>query len=265
MSIITLLTDFGDCDWFSGAMKGVIKNINPTVEIVDISHTIAPQNIRQGAFVLEKAYSFFPRSTIHTVVVDPGVGSDRKSVLVETENYFFAAPDNGVLTLALDKEKIVRIVSLENPEYFLDQTRSTFDGRDVFAPVAAHLSGGADPLLFGPVLDDIQRFEITKPEKTGSGEIIGHVIYKDVFGNLITDIEAGLLEKWLSGETDKIRVRLGRLVARKIVRSYREGSPGEVVMLIGGSGHLEFAVNHDSAAALTGITEGHGFTMEVAR
>src|SRR5215468_7695472 len=150
MSILTLTTDFGTRDWFVGAMKGVILKVNPRAVLVDLAHEIEPGDIRRGAFALAASYRFFPRGTIHVVVVDPGVGSARRAVAVQTSDYLFVGPDNGVLSAALRREKILAAHWLQNKKYFLKPVSHTFHGRDVFAPVAAQLSRGVPIDRFGP-------------------------------------------------------------------------------------------------------------------
>jgi len=161
--IITLLTDFGTEDYYVASMKGVILKINPRCTLIDITHHVSPHDIKEGAFLLANAYSFFPKGTIHLSVVDPGVGGPRNPILIVTTNYFFVGPDNGLFLFALKREKVKKVVALTNQKYFLSQMSTTFHGRDLFAPVAAHLSLGVKPEAFGPELDSWTEIDFEKP------------------------------------------------------------------------------------------------------
>src|SRR3989442_15159550 len=182
MQLITLATDFGFSDWFVGTMKGVILGIAPRAAIVDITHEIPAGDIRAGAFALRASYRFFPKGTVHVVVVDPGVGSERKAIVVETDNYFFIGPDNGVLSWALAKERIKTIRALENEHYFLHPISGTFHGRDIFAPVAAHLASGVPTRKLGPVSKDFMRLPWPEP-KRARNRIEAKIVCIDRFGN----------------------------------------------------------------------------------
>ena len=185
--VITLLTDFGVQDAYAGAMKGVIAGINPFANIIDICHTVPPQDIFSGAYLLYTAYKYFPRKTIHVAVVDPGVGSKRDIVCVETENFFFLAPDNGLLSFIIQDERPKSVHRVTNDKYFLPSLSSTFHGRDVFAPVAAHLSLGVKPQQLGIEINRLEQLEIPSPTYK-NGRIEGQVISVDRFGNLISNI-----------------------------------------------------------------------------
>ena len=264
MTAITLLTDFGLDNWFVGAMKGVIRNINPTVEIIDISHSVKNFNVHAGAFVLKNSCRFFPEGTIHVAVVDPGVGSERAAVMVETENYFFIAPDNGVLSYALDTENVRRFIRLENEKFFLSTISSTFHGRDIFAPVAAHLAAGIDPAEFGPELDKIVRLPKSEPHPLSSKELLGCVICIDNFGNLITNISKSDLEKFpAKSKSGLIRISIRDREIRKISSSYTDGAEGEPIALIGSSDYLEIAVNKGNAAENLDVKEGTELILKV--
>ena len=187
MPIITLTTDFGAQDWFAGAMKGSILSINPHAHIVDITHCVSPGDIRAGAFSLAASCRFFPEGTIHVAVVDPGVGGGRKAIAVRTPAQFFVGPDNGVLSAALRDQKIEAVHRLENPKYLLSFVSRTFHGRDVFAPVAAHLSLGLPIRKLGPAQADWVRLPFPAID-SGRDRIDGEVVYIDRFGNGITNI-----------------------------------------------------------------------------
>ena len=186
--LIALLTDFGTKDYFVGAMKGAILSINAPARIVDITHDIEPQNIRAASFTLRACYRDFPAKTIFAAVVDPGVGSDRKAVLVETNDYYFIAPDNGLLSFVFNQPENYKIFELTNEEFFARRVSATFHGRDVFAPIAAHLSKSVAPHSFGARTESFVRFEETEPRRISTGEIEAEIIHADRFGNLITNL-----------------------------------------------------------------------------
>jgi S-adenosylmethionine hydrolase len=252
MQIITLTTDFGTNDWFVGSMKGVILGINPLAHVVDITHGIPAGDTRDGAFVLSEAYKCFPRGTVHVVVVDPGVGSPRPSILVETQDYFFIGPDNGVLSLALCRERIIEIRRVENEAYFRHPVSRTFHGRDVFTPVAAHLTRGIPMAEFGPSAQDYVRLDW--PEPTVSGEIVhGEIVHIDRFGNGITNVSAQVLTE---GETAPSTVTVRGVVTCPVKTFYREVSEGQPLALAGSSGLVEIAVNNGNAAHVLGLKLG---------
>ena len=244
MHAITLTTDFGARDWFVGTMKGIMLGINPRAVIVDLTHEIPLGDIRAGAFALMAGYRYFPEGTLHIVVVDPGVGSQRRPIAVQTANYFFVGPDNGVLSWALAHEKIKAIRQLENPKYFLKTISRTFHGRDIFAPVAAHLSRGRALKQLGRELKDFIRLPWPEPTKTRS-TIRGEIVYTDHFGNAITNIEAELLPGGRKVTCEVIGKRKVRCARAECYDTVPANSP---VAVIGSSGFLEIAVNGDSAA-----------------
>lgn len=252
-SVISLLTDFGTQDAFVGIMKGVILNINPAVALVDLSHDVPPQDIVAGALILRSAAAFFPSGTIHVAVVDPGVGSARRALLIETHNAFFIGPDNGLLSLAAPSETVVRIVHLTNAEYFLAARGHTFHGRDVFAPVAAHLSLGKAPEQFGPSLPTLERLTLPRVEYREAG-ITGSVIYIDHFGNLITNITAADLQPF---SKESLLVSIDNMRIQGVVASYAAVEIGAPVALINSWGMLEVAVRNGSAAQRFGVLSGH--------
>lgn len=252
MHTITFTTDFGTHDWFVGTMKGVVLDINARAIMVDLTHEIPPGDIRAGAFALMSACRHFPKDTVHVVVVDPGVGSRRRAIAVQTANCFFVAPDNGVLSWALAREKIKSIRQLENRKYFLKTISRTFHGRDIFAPVAAHLSQGLPIRQLGPEVNDFTRIPWPKPRKQ-DGQVHGEIICVDHFGNAITNIGAGLIS---SGQKIRCEV-LGRRKLRCVFVEFYGAVPVNVpVAVIGSSGFLEVAVNGGSAANRFGIEIG---------
>ena len=242
--IITLLTDFGTRDHYVASMKGVILGINPFCTLVDISHHVRPQDIQEGAFLLTHAFSSFPRGTIHLSVVDPGVGGPRKPILIVTSNYFFVGPDNGIFTLALHREKVKRVVHLNNKRYFLPQGSSTFHGRDLFGPVAAHLSLGVRPESFGVEIDAWEELNFNRPEPKAK-ELAGEIIHIDTFGNLISNIDEQTLLGFTKGRP--FSVKAGRVLFPGLKKGYWEGKRGEVIALIGSGGFLEISVREGNA------------------
>ena len=252
MSVITLTTDFGTRDWFVGAMKGVILGIAPPARVVDVTHEIPTGDIRTGAFALGAACRFFPEGTVHVAVVDPGVGSRRKGIIVQTDAAVFVGPDNGVLSRALAEARIKAIHALENQAYFLKPVSRTFHGRDIFAPVAAHLSRGVPIRKFGPAVSNFARLTWPQPRRQRVG-IEGEVIHIDHFGNAITNLEADLVRK-LGRSVCEIRGRHRRVCPVKAF--YQAVAPGKPVALVGSSDLLEIAVNGSSAEAALGLKVG---------
>jgi S-adenosylmethionine hydrolase len=244
LRLITLLTDFGTRDAFVGIMKGVILSLAPTARVIDLSHDVPPQDIRAGALILRSAVPFFPQGTIHVAVVDPGVGSHRRAVVVETRDAFFVGPDNGLLSLAAPPESVVRAFHLTNSQYFLPRLSHTFHGRDVFAPVAAHLLRGVPPELLGPSIPTIEQLPLPLVERTET-QLTGGVIAIDHFGNLITNItEVDLLP--FPRET--LWVSIGPVQIQGLAATYATVPPGAIAALINSWGMLEIAVRNGSAA-----------------
>jgi len=256
MVIIALLTDFGTRDYFTGAMKGAILFINENVHIVDITHEIAPHDVRSAAFNLRACYRDFLVGTIFVAVVDPGVGSARRAILVETEDYFFIAPDNGLLSFVFDEEKEFRVYELTNRKYFAEKISSTFHGRDIFAPVAAHLSKGIKAEEFGREIADFIRLEETRPRKISENEIEGEIIEIDHFGNLTTNLKREDLPA-------EFVLEIGEKQIAKFHRYFAEGEPGEIFIITGSAGFLEIAAFRDSAKNLLQAGIGQKITVNV--
>jgi hypothetical protein len=244
MRIITLTTDFGTKDWFVGTMKGVILGIHPEALVVDITHDVSHGDIRGGAFALAASYPFFPRGTIHLAVVDPGVGGSRSALVVQTADYLFVGPDNGVLSWALRQEKIKAIRKLENEKFFLRSISQTFHGRDVFSPVAAHLGKGVAVEKFGPAQKQLVTLLWPKPRRTRR-EVAGEVLYIDRFGNAITNIRSEFLDGF---DRASCRVFLRHKAVAPLKQFYGEVPAGQVACVTSSSGFLEIAVNGGSAA-----------------
>lgn len=261
---ITLTTDFGTRDGFVGVMKGVILGINPNVTLVDITHEIEPQNIAQGAFVLANAVPYFPPNTIHLIIVDPGVGSTRRALAAQVGETFFVAPDNGILSFVLRPSSSVfrpssSVVHLTNTAYFLPRISTTFHGRDIFAPIAAHLSLGVPLDALGTRIDDWVQLA---PERATRHDdrIIGRVVYIDRFGNAITNIG----EEMLKGlDRARLVVRIGAQTLRGIRTTYADVSRGEPLALVSSSWHVEIAVREGNAAHTLGIRVGDQVSIEL--
>jgi S-adenosylmethionine hydrolase len=251
MPTITLTTDFGLIDGYVGTMQGVILSISPEVTLVDLSHQVPAQDVRAGAFVLYQAVPYFPPDTIHVVVVDPGVGSQRRAVAVHTAQGILVAPDNGVLSYVLASTHVHRAVSLTNPAYQLPEVSTTFHGRDIFAPAAAHLANGVPLDQFGPQAINLVRLPSPKPERTPNDELIAHVMHVDRFGNLVLDATAGDLT-W-----EDVIIKLGERSIEGMSRTFADAAIGEPVAYVGSSrNHLEIAVRDGNAAREMGLDVG---------
>src|SRR2546429_5449948 len=246
--IITLLTDFGSQDYFAAAMKGVILSINSAARIVDITHELPPQDIHAAAFNLLATYKDFPTNTIHVVVVDPGVGSTRRAVLIECAGQFFVGPDNGTFSWICEREVNYRAIHLMNEKFFRHPVSTTFHGRDIFAPVAAALSNGVAPPEFGPAIESLVHLGSLKPKILIDGAIEASIIYIDRFGNCITNLTREILCDDLS------RVRL--VVSGREITSFRkyyseaDNKEDEVFCVIGSAGFLEVVAANRCAAAI---------------
>ncbi|MEM0096012.1 MAG: SAM-dependent chlorinase/fluorinase [Candidatus Bathyarchaeia archaeon] len=244
--IITLTTDFGLADPYIAEMKAIILGINPNVRIVDVTHQVEKFNVRNGAFILAAAAQYFPKGTIHVAVVDPGVGTKRRPILIETRKDFFIGPDNGVLALAAKNQGIRHVYEIANPKFMLPKISQTFHGRDIFAPAAAHLSRGVKPSEFGP---EIRRIFVPKFAKVTkrNGALIGEVIHIDSFGNIITNFTAKNLEDL--GIKDSVNIKLGdKRLTLKLCKAYAEVEAGKPLAITGSHDFLEISVNMGNAA-----------------
>ena len=242
--IITLTTDFGQRDWYVGTVKGVILGIHAEAKVVDLTHEISAGDICSGAFALAASFRYFPQGTVHLAVVDPGVGSARKAIVVRTANFLFVGPDNGLLALALEKEKVKELRSLDNTDYFLQSISSTFHGRDVFGPVAAHLSRGVSLNKLGTKKREYVSLTWPEPKETKQG-LRGVVLYIDHFGNAITNISIGELQISASMSAE-VFVRGKRTCPFK--GFYQAVPQGQPVAVPGSSGFMEVCVNGGNAA-----------------
>jgi S-adenosylmethionine hydrolase len=254
--VITLTTDFGWVDGFVGTMKGVILSINPEVTLVDITHGIAPQNLEQGAFLFAQSARYFPAESIHVVVVDPGVGSARRPIALQVGETVFVAPDNGILTQAIAqsqsvlRDERVRAVHLNQSQYWLPRVSNTFHGRDLFAPVAAHLSLGVPLEALGNSIDDWVRLPVCAAAFRAGDQLDGRVLHIDRFGNLITNIDA---EALVGMDRTRINVRIAGRQVHGLKGTYADASSGQMVALIGSGGQLEVALRDGNAAAALGV------------
>jgi S-adenosylmethionine hydrolase len=288
--LVTITTDFGTADGYVGTMKGVILSIAGDARLVDISHEIAPQNVRQAAYVLYTAYPFFPPHTVHLVVVDPGVGSARRPIALCTPAGCFVGPDNGVFSYVIAREPVEAMVELADPRYRLPQVSHTFHGRDIFAPAAAHLAAGVPITALGPPVPDPITFPPPRLE-VAAGSIAGEILHADHFGNVITSIgqlvwsgddlslepafpEAGGTRRERASEAHQtggggaVRFQASKatvVVAGRDVcglhRTYAQVEPGQVLALVGSEGHLEIAVREGSAAQRLGLQPGDLVTL----
>jgi S-adenosylmethionine hydrolase len=249
--IITLLTDFGLSDPYVGIMKGVILSIHPEARLVDISHEVHPGAVRQAASLLEEAYPFFPPGTIHLTVVDPGVGSGRRPIGLKAMDQIFVGPDNGVFSALLRARDRCSVVHLTEERFFLSLLSHTFHGRDIFAPVAAHLARGVDLLGMGAQVNDPVCLDLPTV-MVNEHTLRGEVTRVDRFGNIITNIPAHTLESWMAG--NRVLVTVGRLSLETIGRTFSDVAQGRPVALVGSSGHLEIAVNLGRASDRLGVS-----------
>jgi S-adenosylmethionine hydrolase len=250
--VITLTTDFGLSDHFVGTMKGVILAICPEAQIVDISHEVGAFGVHEGSFVLAQAYPYFPRGTVHVVVIDPGVGTSRRPILAEAAGQRFVAPDNGVLSLVFAREKHkVRWITAER--YFLKTVSQTFHGRDIFSPAGAYLARGLAPAKLGNLITDYMRLHFEQPVRTARHGWTGAVLKVDHFGNVITNFSA---QDFSDLSKRPFELSVGLATIGRLARNYAECGPGELFVIVGSSGYLEVSSSQASAARLLGCGVG---------
>ena len=255
--LITLLTDFGTQDAFVGVMKGVIKSIAPDAEIIDLTHHVPPQDIRAGAFLLGTACRSFPPGTIHLAVVDPGVGSARRPVAAHIGNFTYVCPDNGLLSHVLSQNTLHHAVTLDNARFHLPQVSRTFHGRDIFAPVAAHLAVNVSLDTLGTPLDTLQTFPLSQTQ-VSDGSLTCHVVYCDVFGNVFLDLMEDRTE---TGGLSRFVLQVSGQAIPGPVDSYSDVPIGAALALFGSSGHLEIAVRNGNAQQQFGLRAGDTLTL----
>lgn len=259
--IVTLLTDYGTKEHFVGAMKGVLLEINPQVDIIDISHEIASHDILEGAFTLSCYHNYFPHHTIHIAVVDPGVGTRRRPIIVSTENYTYIAPDNGLLSFVYETEPISRVIHITAEHFFHKPVSRTFHGRDIFAPVAAWISKGIELVQFGEEITDYVKLSTPKVRIVDAKLVQGVVLHIDKFGNVVTNFTERNIPH---AETDELLFEKFIVANREITEkkeAYEEGSPKEVFVILGSSGYYEIVTSRGSAAALLGVRRGSEVTV----
>jgi len=244
--IITLTTDFGLKDPYVAEMKAVILSISPNAKIVDITHGIEKFNIRMGAYTLAAACPYFPKGTIHVSVIDPGVGTKREAILIQTRNSYFIGPDNGVLVLAAKSQGIKHIYRIENPKFMLPRISNTFHGRDIFAPAAAHLANGISPSEFGPEIPEIVTPKFAKITKTKT-TLTGEIIHIDGFGNIITNLREKDLELIGTKKTVNLEIKDTRLKL-ELCKAYSEVKARQPLAIIGSHNFLEISINQGNAA-----------------
>ncbi len=259
--IITLTTDFGTNDHFVGAMKGVILDIVPEAQIVDISHAVQAFDVLDGALTISQAYSYFPNRTVHVVVVDPGVGTARRPIVASSDKYHFVAPDNGVLSLVYAREERMHVRHITSEHYFLQPVSNTFHARDIFSPVAAYLAKEVDSLKFGDEVEDYVKFSAPKPKAVDENRLRGVVLKVDRFGNLITNFTPQDAPALFGAEAKAFKIVVGSREITDIRNAYAEGVPGEVIGVLGSMGFLEIASNRGAAAQLTGAGKGSDVTI----
>jgi S-adenosylmethionine hydrolase len=256
-TIVTLTSDFGNKDSFAGSMKGVLLKINPQTQIVDISHEIGPQDIWEAAFTLKTAYNYFPKGTVHLAVVDPGVGSGRRPIIVVTESYYFVGPDNGIFSLIFQEAERLRVHHITASHYYLSSPGPTFHGRDIFAPVAAWLTKGIPSGNFGEEIEDYVKLNVPVPKKSPNG-IDGHVIHIDRFGNLITNITFTDIQTLLpeGANAELISISTAGKEIKGLKNFYAESAPGEPGAIINSSGYLEIFLFKQNARTALSIKRG---------
>jgi S-adenosylmethionine hydrolase len=258
-TIVALTTDFGLSDHFVGVMKGVVLGLCPTAELVDVSHEIAPFSIVEGAFTLAQAYRYFPKKTVHLVVIDPGVGTSRRPIIAEAAGQLFVAPDNGVLSMVFEREKH-KVRAVTSDKHFLQPVSDTFHGRDVFAPTAALLAKGVPPARFGKLITDYNRKDFVHATRTGKRTWSGMVLKIDRLGNIVTNFH---ISEFPVVRTRPFALNAGGREVTALARTFTERPFGELFLIVGGSGYLEVAANQDSAARLAGVVSGAPLELAV--
>jgi S-adenosylmethionine hydrolase len=262
--MITLTTDFGLTEHYVGAMKGVIYNINPTVQLVDITNAVQSFDVLDGAIAISQAYSYFPKDTVHVVVVDPGVGGTRRPIIANAGQYLFVAPDNGVLSLVYEREERVTVRHITADHYFHQPVSNTFHGRDIFAPVAAYLSKGVDTAKFGEEITDFVRFAAPKPKAIAANQWKGIVLKTDKFGNLVTNITPKDIPQIFDGSSNTFKITVGKTEVTKLCSSYSQGAQGELFAILGSAGFLEISANKGAASRLAGADKGSEVAVTIA-
>jgi S-adenosyl-L-methionine hydrolase (adenosine-forming) len=256
---VTLTTDFGLNDSYVGQVKGVILKINPNVSLIDITHQIPAWDILRGAFVLNSFYNCFPKGTIHLAVVDPTVGSKRKGLLIQTKDYFFVGPDNGIFSFIYENKKMNEILEIKSNKFFLNKESSTFHARDIFAPVVAYLSLGVEVGQFGPKAKNCVKLNLPLPQIKKDG-IEGEIVYIDRFGNLISNIS----KEHLNGfEKREFSITIGNRKIGKLSRSYFDAKPKQILALVNSSNLLEISVRQNRADEVLNVKIGDKLRVDI--
>lgn len=264
MSVISFLTDFGTSDPYVGIMKGVALSIAPQSPLVDLSHEVDPQDVQGAAFLIASAYGWFPKKTVHVLVVDPGVGSSRPILAAEVDGHFFLAPDNGLLTRILEIMPPTALVRVENPGYFLHPVSNTFHGRDIFAPAAAYIATGEPLANLGPpaATTEVVKLCLAAPYTTDAGDLGGAVVAVDRFGNLISNIDENSLRAMSrTGDMTDLCIHVGESAIKGLAFSYQDVAPGRLLAIIGSRGFLEISLNRGNAATWLGLGKGAPLTV----
>ena len=259
--LVTLTTDFGLNDHFVGTMRGVILNINPQAQIVDICNEVNSFDVLDGALTIAQAASYFPSDTLHVVIVDPGVGSQRRPILVTNEKQVFLAPDNGVLSLVYERSERLSVRHVTAEHYFLQPVSQTFHGRDVFAACAGWLSKGVEVSKFGEEITDYIRFAAPKPKPIDEKSFKGVVLKTDKFGNLITNITAKDIPQLFEEAPPSFKVTVGKAEITKMKNAYAQATPGELFGILGSMGYLEISANRAAASRVAGADRGSDVTV----
>jgi len=259
--IITLTTDFGESDPYGAMMKGVILSINPDANIIDITHQIPAGLIQEGGLIIKESYTYFPSGTVHIGVVDPGVGGKRRPIAVLADNHFFVGPDNGLFSTIIKAHVPTDIIHLKEKRYWMHKISPTFHGRDIFAPVAAHLSLGVDPFGMGEKIDNPTLLSYPLPRENNS-DLVGEIIRVDHFGNLITNITREHLEPFLASKD--LIIKVGRVTLKKISTTYNDVPEGQPLALIDSSHVLEIAINRGRAKDYLGREYGVGTKVQIS-
>ncbi len=254
--LITLTTDFGLNDHFVGTIKGVILDIAPEAEIVDICHAVQAFDVLDGALAIAQAYSYFPNGTIHLVVVDPGVGTARRPILLSTGRHYFVAPDNGVLSLIYSHAERIQVRHIVAEHYYRQPVSSTFHARDVFAPVVAYLAKGVEAAKFGEEITDFVRFNAPKPKPVDAQTLRGVVLRVDRFGNIVTNFTPQDVPALFQANPPAFKIRVGKHEITEIHANYAEGAPNQVFGILGSMGYLEISANRAAAAQIIGAGKG---------
>ncbi len=254
--IITFTTDFGVSDHYVGAMKGVILKQNPQAQIVDISNSVHSFDVLDAALTIAESYQYFPSDTVHLVIVDPGVGTSRRPLLVTGEKHIFLCPDNGVLSFVFEREERISVRHITAEHYFLQPVSQTFHGRDVFAACAGWLSKGVEVSKFGEEITDFVRFATPKPKPMNPQVIKGIVLKQDKFGNLITNFRAAELPQLMEAQAGSFKIVVNGKEVTSIRHAYAEGQPNEVFAIVGSMGYIELSSNKAPASRLLGADRG---------